>query len=72
LKKRTLFVIFLFLVGLWVSSAQPAFAVSKEILQIMQQLDTLQQMVQNLQKTVDTQRGEFLALIEQANTNVNG
>lgn len=51
--------------------AQPAFGVSKEILQIMQQLDTLQQMVQNMQKTVDTQTAILRTLIEQANDNVN-
>jgi tol-pal system protein YbgF len=69
LKKHA--VLSLLIASLLVSVAQPAFGVSKEILQIMQQLDTIQQMVQNLQRTVDTQRGELLALIEQTNNNVN-
>lgn len=56
---------------LGVAGARPALGVSKELLQIMQQLDTLQQMVQNLQRTVDTQRGELLTLIEQTNNNVS-
>ncbi len=56
---------------LWLAGAQPALGVSKEILQIMQQLDTLQQMLLNLQKTVDTQRGEVRALIEHADDNVS-
>ena len=50
---------------------QPAFGVSKETLQMMQQLDALQQAVQNLQKTVDTQTAVLKTLVEQANDNVN-
>ncbi|HXW15683.1 MAG TPA: tetratricopeptide repeat protein [Terriglobia bacterium] len=50
---------------------QPVFAVNKEELQMMQQLDALQQAVQNLQKTVDTQTAVLKTLIEQANDNVN-
>jgi tol-pal system protein YbgF len=61
----------LLIAALSVAGARPAFGVSKELLQIMQQLDTLQQMVQNLQRTVDTQRGELLTLIEQTNNNVS-
>lgn len=61
----------LLIAALGVAGARPVFGVSKELLQIMQQLDTLQQMVQNLQRTVDTQRGELLTLIEQTNNNVN-
>ena len=37
----------------------------------MQQLDALQQAVQNLQKTVDTQTAVLKTLVEQANDNVN-
>jgi tol-pal system protein YbgF len=51
--------------------AQPMFGVNKEELQMMQQIDTLQQAVQNLQKTVDTQTAVLKTLIEQANDNVN-
>ncbi len=46
----------------------PAFGVSRETIQMMQQLDTLLQMVQSLQKTVDTQTAVLRTLIEQ-NTN---
>jgi len=52
-------------------ASPPAFGVSKETLQMMQQLDTLQQMVQNLQKTVDTQTAVLRTLVEQANDKVN-
>ena len=37
----------------------------------MQQLDALQQAVQSLQKTVDTQTAVLKTLVEQANDNVN-
>jgi tol-pal system protein YbgF len=50
---------------------RPAYGVSKETLQMMQQLDALQQAVQNLQKTVDTQTAVLKTLVEQANDNVN-
>lgn len=49
----------------------PAFGVNKETLQMMQQLDTLQQMMQNLQKTVDSQTAILRTLIEQANDKIN-
>ena len=61
----------LLLAALWVFDAQPVYGVSKEMLQMMQQLDTLQQMVQNMQKTVDTQTAVMRTLIEQANDNVS-
>jgi len=50
---------------------RPAFSVSKETLQMMQQLDALQQAVQTLQKTVDTQTAVLKTLVEQSNDNVN-
>jgi tol-pal system protein YbgF len=53
------------------AQVKPAFGVSKETLQMMQQLDTLQQALQNLQKTVDTQTAVLKTLVEQANDNVN-
>lgn len=43
----------------------PVFGVSREIIQMMQQLDTLQQMVQNLQNTVSTQTAILHTLIQQ-------
>jgi len=57
--------------SLAVSASSPAFGVSKETLQMMQQLDTLQQMLQNLQKTVDSQTAILRTLIEQANDKIN-
>ena len=48
-----------------------AYGVSKETLQMMQQLDTLQQAVQNLQKTVDSQTAILRTLVEQADDKVN-
>ena len=61
----------LIVIALWGASAQPTFGVSKETLQMMQQLDSLQQAVQSLQKTVDTQTAVLKTLVEQANDNVN-
>jgi tol-pal system protein YbgF len=51
--------------------AQSALAASKETIQMMQQLDTLTQMVQSLQRAVDTQGAVLKTLVEQANDNVN-
>jgi tol-pal system protein YbgF len=50
---------------------QPIFGVNKEELQMMQQLDALQQAVQSLQRTVDTQSAVLKTLLEQTNDNVN-
>jgi TolA-binding protein len=69
LKKHALLI--LPVLGLLVAGAQPSYAVSKETLQMMQQLDALQQAVQNLEKTVDTQGAVLRTLIEQASDNVN-
>jgi len=69
LKKHALLI--LSIISLVVVGAQPGYAVSKETLQMMQQLDALQQAVQNLQKTVDTQTAVLKTLIEQASDNVN-
>src|SRR5215469_8779590 len=56
----------------FVLQAMPsAFAVSKEIIQMQQQLQTLQEAVESLQKTVDTQTAVLKTLIEQADDNVN-
>jgi tol-pal system protein YbgF len=51
--------------------APPAFGVSKETIRMMEQLDNLQQAMQNMQKTVDTQTAVLKTLIEQTNENVN-
>lgn len=49
----------------------PVWAVSKETIEMMQQIDALQQALQNLQKTVDTQTAVLKTLVEQANDNVS-
>ncbi len=51
--------------------APSAFAQKKDTVLILTQLDTIQKLVQDMQKTVDTQRGELRALIDQANSSVN-
>lgn len=48
-----------------VVSASPAFGVSREIIQMMQQLDTLQQSVQTLQNTVTSQTAILHTLLQQ-------
>jgi tol-pal system protein YbgF len=48
-----------------------AFGVSRETIQMMQQLDTLLQMVQNLQKTVDTQGAVLRTLIQQTSDSIS-
>ncbi len=69
LKKHAIFA--LLLAVLCAAGTRPVFGVSKEIIRMMEQLDTLQQMMQNMQKTVDTQTAVLKTLIEQANENVN-
>ena len=69
MKKQTLLALIVF--ACLGGQSLPAFGVSKETLQMMQQLDALQQAVQNLQKTVDTQTAVLKTLVEQANDNVN-
>ena len=69
MKKQTLLALMVF--AFLGAHVQPVFGVSKETLQMMQQLDALQQAVQNLQKTVDTQTAVLKTLVEQANDNVN-
>jgi tol-pal system protein YbgF len=51
--------------------AAPAHAQKKDTLLLMQRLDTMQQMLINMQKTLDTQTAVLKTLIEQANDNVN-
>jgi len=69
LKKHTILV--LLAVALCGATGRPAYGVSKDTALIMQQLDQVQQALQNLQKTVDTQTAVLKTLIEQANDNVN-
>ncbi len=49
----------------------PAWAQKKDTLLLMQRLDTMQQMIINMQKTLDTQTAVLKTLVEQANDNVN-
>jgi tol-pal system protein YbgF len=51
--------------------AAPAHAQKKDTLLLMQRLDTMQQLMINMQKTLDTQTAVLKTLIEQANDNVN-
>jgi ElaB/YqjD/DUF883 family membrane-anchored ribosome-binding protein len=69
LKKHALLT--LLIISLLVAGARPGYAISKEMYQMMQELDALQQAVQTLQKTVDTQTAVLKTLIEQANDSVN-
>jgi len=59
------------LVAILAAGADPAFAQKKDTLLLMRQLDTLQQMILNMQKTLDTQTAVLRTLVEQANDNVN-
>ncbi|MGH9352349.1 MAG: hypothetical protein ACRD2G_09340, partial [Terriglobia bacterium] len=51
--------------------ALPGFGVSKETIQMMTQLDTLQQAIQTLQRTVDTQTAVLKTLIQQTSASVD-
>jgi tol-pal system protein YbgF len=69
LKKQTLLAVTIFaLLGM---QAQPVFGTNKDELQIEQSLDALQQAVQTLQRTVDTQSAVLKTLTEQTNDNVS-
>lgn len=70
MKKHTLFALIVFAFS--AVPVQPVWAVSKETLQMMQQLDSLQKAVDNLQKTVDTQMAVLKTLVEQSSDNING
>ncbi len=69
MKKLTLLIL-IFLVSMG-AAVPSAFAVSKETLQMMQQLDALQQALQSLQKTVDSQSAILKTLVEKSSDNVN-
>lgn len=62
---------FLSIALLSVGTASPAFGVSREIIQMMQQLDTLQQSVQALQNTVTTQTAILHTLLQQTSQDVS-
>ena len=52
-------------------SVSPAHAQKKDTLLVMQRMDTMQQMMINMQKTLDTQTAVLKTLIEQTNANVS-
>jgi len=68
LKKHAVLILAL---SLLLAGAQPLFAVSKETLRMMEQLEALQQAVTNLQQTVQSQNDVLKTLIEHASDNVN-
>ena len=51
--------------------ASPAFAVSKEIIQLQTQVQSLQDMLQQLQRSNSEQMGVLQNLIQQSNDNIN-
>jgi tol-pal system protein YbgF len=67
-KKYALLV--LLLAGLVAFNVEPGFAVSKEIIQMMTQLDNIQQQVMNLQNTVASQTAVLKTLVQQADQNI--
>ncbi|MGD0126330.1 MAG: tetratricopeptide repeat protein [Terriglobia bacterium] len=68
MKKYALLILAL---SLPLAGAQPLFAVSKETLRMMDQLEALQQAVTSLQQTVQSQNDVLKTLIEHASDNVN-
>ena len=69
MRKHTLPLLIVAVLG--VSIPPSAFGVSKETIRMMEQLDNMQQALQNMQKTVDTQTAVLKTLIEQTNENVS-
>ncbi|MBZ5542106.1 MAG: tol-pal system protein YbgF [Acidobacteriia bacterium] len=63
--------ILLLVVSLAALEAQPARAQKKDTLLLMRQLDTMQQMIMSIQKTLDTQTAVLKTLVEQTNDNVS-
>ena len=57
--------------SLWGLGPQPAYGQKKDTIMLMRQLDTMQQMILSMQKTLDTQTAVLRTLVEQANDNVN-
>lgn len=69
MRKRTILLVLATLLG--VCGTRPAFGQKKDTLLLMRQLDTMQQTINNMQKTLDTQTAVLRTLVEQANDNVN-
>ncbi|MGH9357819.1 MAG: tol-pal system protein YbgF [Terriglobia bacterium] len=68
-KQAFRFVIF---ATVFILGTELGFPASKEVIQMMTQLDNLQQQVQTLQRTVDTQTAVLKTLVQQTNDSVNG
>lgn len=64
-------ILMLLLAILCACGASPTFGASKEIIQMMAQLDDLQKTVREIQRTQDTQNAILKTLIEQTSDNVN-
>jgi tol-pal system protein YbgF len=64
-------ILLLVVASLFAWGAQPALAQKKDTVLLMRQLDTMQQMILNMQKTLDSQTAILRTLVEQANDNVN-
>jgi tol-pal system protein YbgF len=69
LRKPVILALIVTCLSLW--GVHPAFGQKKDTILLMRQLDTMQQMIQNMQKTLDTQTAVLRTLVEQANDNVN-
>lgn len=69
MRKRAILLVLATLLG--VCGTRPAFGQKKDTLLLMRQLDTMQQTINNMQKTLDTQTAVLRTLVEQANDNVN-
>ncbi len=69
MRKHAILLVLAALLG--VCGTQPAFGQKKDTLLLMRQLDTMQQTINNMQKTLDSQTAVLRTLVEQANDNVN-
>ena len=69
MRNRAIFLVLATLLG--VCGTRPAFGQKKDTLLLMRQLDTMQQTINNMQKTLDSQTAVLRTLVEQANDNVN-
>ncbi|MFB3924005.1 MAG: tol-pal system protein YbgF [Terriglobia bacterium] len=67
--KRAIFFALATLLGVF--GARPAYGQKKDTLLLMRQLDAMQQTINSIQKTVDSQTAVLRTLVEQANDNVN-
>ena len=59
------------IIALLLTSVHPAFAVSKEIIQLQTQVQTLSDQVSRLQQSIDERMGVMRNLVEQSADSVN-